>query len=120
MSDKNSKTSPQLPADPLELISKSGKLNYSIDQTSAIVCSSFPGQNKDSLRKLLITPGTKEYDAYQTGKSIRLFDVENALYDAAASGDVDAQEALLKLQVDKDVSEAIKEKFFPDENTECE
>lgn len=104
MSDKNSKTSPQLPADPLELITKAGKLNYSIDQTSAIVCSSFPGQNKDSLRKLLITPGTKEYDAYQTGKSIRLFDVENALYDAAASGDVDAQEALLKLQVDKDIN----------------
>lgn len=120
MSDKNSKTSPQLPSDPLELITKAGKLNYSIDQTSAIVCSSFPGQTKDRIHKLLTNPGTKEYNAYQTGKSIRLFDVENALYDAAASGDVDAQEALLKLQVDKDVTEAIKDKFFPDSTTECE
>jgi len=119
MSDKDSKTTPQLPSDPLELITKAGKLNYSIDQTAAIVCSSFHGQNKDSLRKLLTNPSTKEYDAYQTGKSIRLFDVENALYDAAASGDVDAQEALLKLQVDKDINQAIKDKFFPDSTTEC-
>jgi len=120
MSNKDPQTSPKAPADPLELITKAGKLNYSVEQTAGIVCSTFHGQDKSNLRKLLITSGTKEYDAYQTGKDIRLFDVENALYNAAASGDVDAQETLLKLQVDKDVNGAIKDKFFPDENTECE
>ena len=119
MSDTdNQKTT--TPADPLELITKTGKLNYSIDRTVSIVRSYYPEYSKNTLQDLLTRPGSNEYDAYHAGKNAGLFDIENALFDAAASGDVDAQEALLKLQVDKDVTEAIKEKFFPDENTECE
>ncbi|MDR1883751.1 MAG: hypothetical protein LBR26_13345 [Prevotella sp.] len=121
MPDKESRNSPRPPVDPLELISRAGKLNYSIDQTAAIVCSFFPAQNAENLRKLLTDPASKEYNAYLTGKDIRLFEVENALYDAAVSGDVDAPEKLFKLQTDKIVSREIKRKFFPDQNnTECD
>lgn len=121
MSENENTPLPQVPADPLVLIAKAGKLNYTIEQAVAIVCSSFPEQDKDALLKQISTEGTKEHSAYHNGKIIKLFAVENALYDAATDGDVDAQEALLKLQVDKDVARAIKEKFFPDEtDTECE
>lgn len=121
MSKKTNKTTPKKEApDPLKIITKAGKLNYSIDQTIKIVCSIFWDISKKDLSRNIITPGTDEYDAYQTGKSIRLFDIEDSLYESAASGDNDARETILKLQVDKDISEAIKNSFFPDENTECE
>lgn len=120
MEDNESTPLPQYLTDPLCLITRAGKLNYTIDQTVAIVSTYFLDTDKNKLRELLNSPVSPEYEAYQTGKDISLFDVENALYDSATSGDIDAQEALLKLQVDKDVNQAIKDKFFPDENTECE
>lgn len=100
--------------DPITLITKAGKLGYSIDQTVSIVRSHFPDHDKNILKKLLITPGTKEFDAYQTGKDIGMFDVESGLHDAAAGGDADAQKALQNLRVERTVGEAIKNKFFPE------
>ncbi|MFT4072803.1 MAG: hypothetical protein QM654_12880 [Dysgonamonadaceae bacterium] len=117
MKDKTSES--EQTSTPQELISKAGKLNYSVEQTVSIVCCSFPGTNKKYLIKRLCDPTTEEYELYHSSRNIGLFDVENALYDKATSGDVDAQEVLLKLQVDKDVDKAIQEKFFPD-NTECD
>lgn len=113
MSDKDSKKASEHPTDPYQLIQKAGKLNYSIEQTASIVCSYFHEKNKKLLINQLSVPGTKEYDSYQSGKDMQMFEVESALYDSATSGDADAQETLLKLQTDKNISKIIEEKFFP-------
>lgn len=104
------------PSDPISLITKAGKLNYSIEQTVSIVRSHYPALSKNTLQSLLSSPGTAEYEAYQSGKDVGMFDVESGLHDAAAGGDADAQKALQTLRTERNVGEAIKKRFFP--NTE--
>jgi len=107
---------PVTPPDPISLITKAGKLNYSIERTVSIVRSYFPELNKNALLDLLSSPGTTEYDAYHTGKDVGMFDVESGLHAAAADGDADAQKALQNLRVERTVGDAIKETFFPDKD----
>jgi hypothetical protein len=105
---------PAIPPNPISLITKAGKLNYSIDRTVSIVRSYHPALSKKTLQALLTSPGTAEYEAYQSGKDIGMFDVESGLHDAAAGGDADAQKALQTLRAERNVGEAIKKRFFPD------
>ncbi|MDU1892835.1 MAG: hypothetical protein E6767_19315 [Dysgonomonas sp.] len=107
-------TKPATPPDPISLITQAGKLNYPVDRTVSIVRSHHPGLDKDVLLNLLSTSGTKEYEAYHTGKEAGMFEVESGLYAAAAGGDGDAQKALQNLRVERTVGDAIKNKFFPD------
>lgn len=112
-----SDTDNHLPAttdNPLSIIMKAGKLNYSIEKTVSIVRSYYPALSKNTLQDLLTSPGSAEYDAYHTGKETGMFEVESGLYAAAADGDADAQKALQNLRVERTVGDAIKEKFFPE------
>lgn len=118
MSDTDNQQ-PTLP-DPISLITKAGKLNYSIERTVSIVRTYHPAISKNTLQDLLTSPGSAEYDAYHTGKDAGMFEVESGLYTAAADGDADAQKALQNLREERTIGEAIKNSFFPDENTECE
>lgn len=105
---------PNTSPDPLSLITKAGKLNYSIDQTVSIVRSHHPALSKNTLKYLLSDPESAEYEAYHIGKDAGMFDVESGLHDAAAGGDGDAQKALQNLRAERAVGKAIKDKFFPD------
>jgi hypothetical protein len=105
---------PVTPPDPITLITKAGKLNYSIERTVSIVRSYHPALSKNILQDLLSNPGTAEYEAYRRGKDMGMFDVESGLYDAAADGDADAQKALQTLRTERNVGDAIKNRFFPD------
>lgn len=113
MSDTDNQ--PQIiPPDPISLITKAGKLNYSIEQTVSIIRSHHPALSKNTLKDLLSDPESAEYEAYHTGKDAGMFDVESGLHDAAAGGDGDAQKALQNLRAERAVGDAIKKKFFPD------
>jgi len=112
MSNTKSPT-PQTSPDPIVLITKAGKLNYSIEKTCSIVHSQCPGMYED-LHSLLTTSGTKEFEAYSQGRDMGMFDVESGLYDAAAKGDADAQKALQNLRQERITGEAIRDRFFPE------
>ncbi len=115
MSNKESIGTPDIP-NILNLISLAGKLNYTIDKTISIVYDKHPEIDKTLLRELLLTAGTDEYEAFAAGKDTGMYDVEAGMYHAASGGDADAHKALQSIQTGKVISEAIQNKFFPEDD----
>lgn len=115
MKDKNKPTEKTV----LEVLSDCARLKYDLDKTFNIIRARFPNNiHLASLYQNLTTPGTAEYNAYHSAIDLGEYEIEEALYNDATSGSktsVNSHDALHTLQKEKTINDAIREKFFPDD-----
>lgn len=115
--NKNTGT-PEQPADPLnpatmtvpEIITRCGALRYSLTQIVALLRPRTSPAEINRLILALRTPGSEEYNAYETGMTTADFRLQTLLLDHAGT-DKDSYEAFSAEQRRQAINAALADKF---------
>ena len=102
---------------PIEIIEQCGRLKYPVEKVLNILYANDNSTDIAEMRRKLNDAGTREYRAYRSAFDSGDMAVDSALHDAAADGDPDAQKALRDIQAERTVGDAIKERFFPSDDS---
>lgn len=105
----------------LEVISECGRLKYPLSKVMSVLQAKDQDIDIENIKSRLTTPGTEEYQAYRSGIDAGDFEVDAALYSDAISGtktSVDSQKALHGIQQERNISDAIRDKFFPEDGND--
>lgn len=105
-------TTPINPADMsvLQLIARCGALRYSLTQIVALLRPRLSRDDINALVMALRTPGSPEYETYETGMTTADFQLQSRLLDGAAA-DKDAYDAYSSEQRRQAVNAALADKF---------
>ncbi|MBF0649176.1 hypothetical protein IR083_10120 [Dysgonomonas sp. GY75] len=102
----------------LEVINECGRLKYPLSKILSILQAKDQDLDMEDIKSRLTTPGTEEYQAYRSGIDAGDFEVDAALYSDVISGtktSVDSQKALHDIQRERNINDAIRDKFFPED-----
>jgi hypothetical protein len=102
----------------LEVISECGRLKYPLSKILSILQAKDQNLDIEDMKSRLTTVGSEEYQAYRSGIDAGDFEVDGALYSDALAGtktSVDSQKALHDIQHDRNINDAIRDKFFPED-----
>jgi|GEM_PF-6779961 len=105
----------------LEVISECGRLKYPLSKILNILQAKDQDLDIENIKSRLTTPGTEEYQAYRSGFDAGDFEVDAALYSDAISGtktSVDSQKALHDIQRERNINDAIRDRFFPEDSND--
>lgn len=94
----------------LEIIARCGELRYSLTQIIALLR---PRLSNDEILRITLamrTPGSEEYDAYETGMTTADFRLQSELLEKAGM-DTDSYEAFTAEQRRQAINAALQDKF---------
>lgn len=105
----------------LEVITECGRLKYPLSKISSILQAKDRNLDIEEMKSRLTTAGTEEYQAYWSGIDAGDFEVDDALYSDVISGtktSVDSQKALHDIRRERNINNAIRDKFFPEDGND--
>lgn len=99
----------------LEIITRCGSLRYSLTQLIALLRPRFSTDEIHRITIAMRTPGSEEYNAYESGMVTADFKLQSKLLESAGS-DKDAYEAYTAEQRRQAINAALEDKFGLTEN----
>lgn len=99
----------------IDIINRCGSLRYSLTQIIALLRPRLSNEDIHRVTLALRTPGSPEYNAYETGMVTADFKLQSKLLESAGS-DKDAYDAYTAEQRRQAINAALEEKFGLTEN----